>query len=355
MKQTIKIALLILFGVGYVLAQSSSQEKPAEQVYKNIQVFKVLPASQLQTVMAFMSGSLGVKCSHCHSGPFEKDGKPEKQTARRMIRMVLDINKGNFGGTNAVTCYTCHRGQPSPLTVPSVGQNPLQSAVTAEAKSGVDLPTVEQVLDKYVEAIGGRASLMKLKSRISKGSRVGADGVLVPEEVYQKAPTRLLIVTRYPELVLRKGFDDLKGWARDAKGESIISEQDLTELERDADFYKDVDLKRLYARMSIQGQEKIGERQAYVIEADSRNGNFERLYFDVRTGLLIRRYKEFKIAIGSFPTQTDYQDYQEVDGIKLPFTLQWSIPGRTWGRKITEVKHNVLIDDAIFNSVGIKN
>ena len=355
MKRAIKIVLLILFCVGYVLAQSSGQEKHAEQVYKNIQVFKGLPASQLQTVMAFMAGSLGVKCSHCHSGPFEKDDKPEKQTARRMIRMVLDINKGNFDGTNAVTCYTCHRGQPSPSTVPSVGQNLWQSAAPADAKSDVDLPTVDQVLDKYVGAIGGRPSLMKMTSRISKGSRVGADGVLVPEEVYQKAPASLLIVTRYPDLVLRKGFDGVKGWARDAKGESVISEQDLAELERDAEFYKDVDLKRLYTRMSIRGQEKVGEQQAYVIEAKSKNGSSERLYFDVRTGLLVRRYKEFKIAIGSFPTQTDYQDYREVDGIKIPFTLQWSIPGRTWGRRITEVKHNLVIDDAIFNSVGIKN
>lgn len=354
MKRTIKIVFLTLFGVGYVLAQISSQQKPAEQVYKNIQVFKGLPASQLQTVMTFMAGSLGVKCNHCHAGPFEKDDKPAKQTARRMIRMVLGINKGNFGGMNAVTCYTCHRGQPAPLTVPSVGQNLWQSAGAADTKSDIDLPTVDQVLDKYVEAIGGRSTLMKSTSRITKSLRVGADGVLVPEEVYQKAPNKLLIVTRYPDLVLRKGFDGTKGWARDGKGESMISEQDLAELERDAEFYKDIDLKRLYAQMSITGKEKIGDQQAYVIETKSYNGSSERLYFDVQTGLLIRRYKEFKIAIGSFPTQTDYQDYKEVDGIKLPFTLRWSIPGRTWGRKITEVKHNTMIDDANFGSIGIK-
>ncbi|HXI11770.1 MAG TPA: c-type cytochrome [Thermoanaerobaculia bacterium] len=122
MKRAVKMVLLTLLGAGYVPAQARSQEKPAPQVYKNIQVFKELPASQLQAVMTFMAGSLGVKCSHCHAGPFDKDDKPEKQTARRMIRMVLDINKGNFDGVNAVTCYTCHRGQPTPLTVPPVGR-----------------------------------------------------------------------------------------------------------------------------------------------------------------------------------------------------------------------------------------
>ncbi len=350
MKLTLQMFLLILSGVGFILAQGSEQEKTAEQVYKNIQVFKGLPASQLQTVMTFMAGSLGVRCSHCHvAGAFEKDDKPEKQSARRMIRMVFDINKGNFDGATAVTCYTCHRGQPAPLSVPLVGQNRLPGAESVEPKSDPSLPTVDQVLDKYVAAIGGRPALMRLTTRIMKGSRVGADGVLVPEEVYQKSPNKLLVVTSYPEIVFRRGFDGTKGWARDSKGESQISEQDLAELERDAGFYKEIDLKGLYAQMSVEEKAKVGDREAYVIEAKSRHGDPETLYFDVQTGLLIRRYKEFKIALGSFPTQTDYEDYKEVDGIKIPFTIRWSIPGRTWGRKITEVKHNAVIDDANFS------
>lgn len=355
MKLALKMFLLLLSGVGFVLAEGREQEKTAEQVYKNIQVFKGLPASQLQTVMAFMAGSLGVKCSHCHAGGFEKDDKPEKQSARRMIRMVFDINKGSFDGATAVTCFTCHRGQPTPLSVPVVGQNRVPSVESVEQKSDPSLPTVDQVLDKYVEAIGGRPALMKLTTRIMKGSRVGADGVLVPEEVYQKAPNKLLVVTSYPEIVFRRGFDGTSAWARDSKGESQISEQDMAELERDAGFYKEIELKRLYAQMSVKEKAKVGERQAYVIEAKSRGGDPERLYFDVQTGLLIRRYKEFKIALGSFPTQTDFEDYKEVDGIKVPFTIRWSIPGRTWGRKITEVKHNTVIDDANFSPRATKS
>src|SRR5215213_3839867 len=54
----------------------TQQTRTAEQVYKNIQVFKELPASELEPTMAFISGSLGVKCSHCHTNAFEKDDKP---------------------------------------------------------------------------------------------------------------------------------------------------------------------------------------------------------------------------------------------------------------------------------------
>src|SRR5688572_31968942 len=101
----------------------AQQPKTAEQVYKNIQVLKGMPAAELEPTMAFISGSLGVKCNHCHVNPFEKDEKPTKSTARRMMRMVLDLNKGSFNGEKAVSCFTCHRGKPHPVSVPAVGQN----------------------------------------------------------------------------------------------------------------------------------------------------------------------------------------------------------------------------------------
>lgn len=355
MKLTFKIVLMTLCGVGFVIAQENRQEKAAEQVYKNIQVFKGLPASQLQPVMAFMSGSLGVKCSHCHTNPFEKDEKPAKQTARRMIRMVFEINKGNFSGANAVTCYTCHRGQPTPPTVPTVGQNLWQGAGAVDPKSAAALPTIEQLLDRYANALGSRPALTKVTTRVMKGSRVGADGVLVPEEVYQKAPNKLLVVTRYPTLLLRRGFDGKRGWGSENNEVTQISTEEEAELARDADLNKDFELRQLYSEMSVGGSMKLDERQVYLVEAKSRRGNHERLYFDAQTGLLVRRYREHQIALGLFPTQTDYDDYREVDGVKLPFSIRWSMPGRSWGRKITEVKHNTPLDDAIFSQASAKN
>lgn len=329
--------------------RAAGQEKTAEQAYRNIQILKGLPASQLPNVMAVMTGSLGVRCNHCHGQPFEKDDKPAKQTARRMIQMVFDLNKGNFGGRDAVTCYTCHRGQLKPVAAPAVGQNLWQKSNPAGAKADAPLPTVDQVLDKYAQAIGGREALAKLTTRMMKGSRVGADGVLVPEEVYQKAPDKVLIVTVYPNITFRVGFNGLLGWARDSAGGSEIGKEMLAELGREAKFYKDINLRELYSQMTIVGKATVGDRKAYVIEATPPTGGPEKLFFDIQTGLLIRRYMESKTVLGPSPFQTDYEDYQEVDGVKLPFTIRWSIPGRVWGRKITEVKHNLPIEDAKFN------
>ena len=331
------------------LATAARDEKTAEQVYKNIQVFKGVPASQLDASMAFIAGSLGVRCSHCHvPGQFEKDDKPPKQTARKMIRMVFDLNKGSFDGQGAVTCFTCHRGRLAPLSVPSVGQNPWNPAAT---KEDAPLPTVDEILDRYVRAVGGRQAIEKVTSRVWKGSRIGADGVLVPEEIYAKAPNKLLTVTSYPDLVFRTGFNGARGWARSSQGGRDLPEEMLAQLRREAEFYKETRLKEMYSKLAVLGREKVGEREAYVVEATPAGaGGSEKLYFDAQTGLLVRKYVEMKTVVGQFPTQTDYEDYREVDGVKLPFTLRWSIPGRVWGRKITEVKHNVPLDDAQFDS-----
>jgi len=329
--------------------KSASAVKTAEQVYKNIQVFKGAPASELEGNMAFITGSLGVQCNYCHVNPFEKDDKPAKLTARKMIQMVFELNKGSFNGTGAVSCYTCHRGKPVPISVPSLGLNLWQPA-NQPPKVEVALPTVEQVLDRYVEAVGGRQALEKINTRVLKGSRIGADGVLVPEEVQAKAPNKLLITTSYPKLVFRTGYDGTQGWAKSNQEHRDMNKDMLAEVKREAEFYKETKLQELYSKMRVVGKSEVGEREAYVIEATPNDSsNIQKLYFDTNTGLLVRKLSETKLALGQFPTQTDYEDYREVDGVKLPFMIRWSIPGRVWGRKITEVKQNVPLDDAQFN------
>jgi photosynthetic reaction center cytochrome c subunit len=322
--------------------------KLAEQVYKNIQIFKGMPASDLEPTMAFISGSLGVKCNHCHTNPFDKDEKPTKQTARQMIRMVLDLNKGSFRGEKAVSCFTCHRGKPQPVSVPAVGQNLWQSNPAAAKET--PLPTIEEILSRYVQAVGGEANIRKINSRVAKGSRIGADGVLVPEEVYQKAPNKIVTVTSYPDVSFSTGFNGSAGWGSSSKGERReLPAPVLAQIKSDAEFYKEIKMKELYRSLGVIGKSTIGDKEVYVVRAVPAIGDPERLYFDVQTGLLVRRYVESELFLGMFPLQTDYEDYREVDGIRQPFLIRWSMPGRSWGRKIVELKQNVAIDDTQFN------
>jgi photosynthetic reaction center cytochrome c subunit len=327
------------------------QQQTAEQRFKNIQVFKNLPATQLDPTMAFISGSLGVRCSYCHvPNQFDKDDKPTKLAARRMIQMVLDINKGNFNGQSAVSCYTCHRGKPIPVSVPVVGQNlwaPGPPSPTAET-----LPSVKQILDRYVQALGGAEALSKITTRIAKGSRIGADGVLVPEEVYQKSPDKLLTVTSYPQVVFSNGFNGTVAWGHSSReGATPLADQLVTQIKREAVFNKELKTEKFYQSLTVLGKTSVRDADAYVIQAKPADGPVEKLFFDVKTGLLVRRYTESDTPLGKLPLQTDYEDYRDVDGVKQPFLIHWSFPGRVWGRKIDEIKQNVPLDDAKFDPV----
>ena len=152
-----RLLTLVLAGVFAGTIIISAQQQPAPQTagqrFKNIQIFKDIPATQLDPTMAFISGSLGVRCNYCHvPGQFEKDDKPTKLAARRMIKMVFDLNKGSFNGQGAVSCFTCHRGKPTPVSVPVVGQNLWMPS--SPSPSPDPLPSVKEILDRYVQAVG---------------------------------------------------------------------------------------------------------------------------------------------------------------------------------------------------------
>jgi photosynthetic reaction center cytochrome c subunit len=338
---------------------AAQQVKTTEQRYKNIQVFKGLPASELQSMMTFIASSLGVSCNHCHvgGGAFEKDDKPTKQTARRMVQMMRNINDTNFGGKTVVTCNTCHRGSPRPVSVPALTSNatPGAEAGGAAATTDASLPSAEQVIDKYVEAIGGKAALASVNTRLVKGSRVNADGSVVPTEVYQKAPDKVLTIVNYPNVSFFAAFNGTDGWSGDSRGAGEITKELLILTKRDSEFFFGARFSQLYTGMSLAGKQKVGEQEAYVVNATSPEGGTESLFFDTRTGLLLQRHVEVKTPLGSYPFQIKYEDYRVVDGIKLPFALHWSRPGLQWSRKITEVKHNVPIEDSKFNPPPARN
>ena len=113
--------------VNEVLATIKGKEDlPAEQVYKNIQILKGMPASRVLAIMnRGFSNSLGVSCSHCHvTGEFDSESKPTKQIARDMWGMVATINNDllkkipNIKSANpVVNCGTCHNGRARPGVV----------------------------------------------------------------------------------------------------------------------------------------------------------------------------------------------------------------------------------------------
>jgi hypothetical protein len=336
------------------------EDKPVEEVYKNIQVLKGVPRSQMLTLMNNMRAALGVRCDYCHAlvqfKGFEKDDKQTKLIARKHIQMTSDINKANFGGQPVVTCNTCHRGQPRPVAVPAIGQAAFKDQVVADpasVKPAETLPTVEQVLSKYEQALGGRAAIEHLKTRTLKGSYVDWDGTTVPLEVYQKAPNKFLSLITLPGgRTAYRSYNGTAAWDKNFRG--LLREvrgPELALFTRSADLLREVRLRELYPKMSVIGKEKVGEREVYVVEASAADNQIERLYFDTQTGLLLRRYVENATILGPDPEQIDFEDYRDVDGVKLPFLVRVSNIDtfNSYTRRITEVKHGVPVEDKVFD------
>jgi hypothetical protein len=328
------------------------EDKTAEQVYKNIQVLNGLPASELDGVMNFMSAALGVGCAYCHTNPWDSDDKSPKLAARRMIAMTRAINKEHFSSNPAITCYTCHRGRHNtdPLPPIDLATAPASDAVGTTTKPE-PLPTTDDVIARYTRAIGD-AAIETLKTRTFRGTETTTNRMTPPQtnpiEIIQAEPNKLLIVRSNARDAALEGFDGLKGWTKDARGQRGITGKELVELKREADFFRYLRIRETYPQMRVLAREKVRDRDAYVVGATSRDDSREKLYFDVETGLLVRRFVAFKTAFGSIPDVTDFDDYREVNGVKLPFTIAWSRPPFGVVRRFTEIRLNAIVDSARF-------
>src|SRR5205814_8836935 len=187
-----------------VKAQAPQSEKPimAEDVFKNIQVLRGLTLDQFMGTMGFIASSLSMNCSECHdlSGPgdYATDANPRKLMARRMILMVDMFNKVNFAGKREVTCFSCHRGASRPKITPSLVEQ--YAAVPDDDPNEVepsDTPmpntvTVDQVFDKYLQALGGAQKVASITSFTAKGTYAGFDteDEKMPVDIYAKAPNQ---------------------------------------------------------------------------------------------------------------------------------------------------------------------
>jgi hypothetical protein len=349
-----------------------AEEQPAEKVYKNIQVFKGVPASQLLGTMSFMAGSLGVGCNHCHTGQFAEDTKPTKQTARRMVEMMRKINADNFESKLEVTCATCHQGHTKPFAKVPLARVDFQSLPAAPPAAAVAapaaaLPSVDDILGRYVQALGGRDKIAKMTTQVMKGSRTEVNGGNPPQttqvEIYRKAPDKLMMVMASPGGRMTQAYNGTGGWRQFGERVAPITGPDLLGARRDAQFLRNVDLKPQYSAMTVAGLEKVNGREAYVVEGVFTDDSpekalfgvqHERLYFDAQTGLLIRRYIEYKTPLGQLPEATDYEDYRGVEGVMLPHAIRLTRAPFVNLQKFEEVKVNAAVADEQFEMPAAK-
>ncbi len=337
----------------------------AEDVFKNVQVLKGIPVSEFMATMGFFSASLGLNCVYCHVPESLQDWKkfaddvPRKRVARTMIEMVNAINKSNFGGRRAITCYSCHHGNQSPKDIPSLAlqygtpeEDPNEIEIPSPPVSG---PSANEILGNFVRALGGSEHLAATSILIGKGTYEGYDSYheKVPFELYAKAPASIATVIHTQNGDSTTIFNGSEGWIA-----SVSNPVPLLPLAPGAE----LDGARLDAQLFFPSQiaqapwqwrsgfpvTSIGDSDVQVIEGMGDGRTRVKLFFDLKTGLLARQLRYSRTAVGTNPIQIDYADYRDVHGVKRPY--RWTV---TWTNgqsvyQVNELQSNVEIDKEKF-------
>jgi outer membrane lipoprotein-sorting protein len=360
-------AFSCFFGTQFAQAQNPPGQKPltAGQFFKNVTVLANLPVNEFMTTMGFFSASLGYSCENCHGADtgwenYAAENREKKQTARRMILMMTAINKNYFGGRQVLTCYTCHRGGDQPTITPNLAA--LYSPPPEEPKDIVPeakgAPSVDQILNKYFEALGGPRRLGNLTSIVATGTVVGygLDAEKQPLEIYAKVPSQRATIIHSPEGDNITALDGRSAWMAGPQiaGPAIpvpvlaLSGGDLEGLKLEADLSFPGTIKQAFSQWRVGLRTDIDDRQVQVVQGSTPGGAFATLYFDADSGLLVRVMRYTDSFVGRFPTQIDYSDYRELSGVKMPFkwTVVWLDGLQTF--ELTDVKLNVPIDSAKF-------
>jgi len=342
---------------------------------KNVKLLGDLPVSQFIPVMNYFASSLGRRCNFCHVNTngqwdYASDAKPEKNTAREMIRLVLDTNKNFFKGNTEVSCYVCHRGRNNPVNVPPLplptpatgvgpgagapggGGQPPAGAQPQGSPTPRPTPTpADEILAKYVTAVGGQAAIDKIKSRTATGTITTANGQSGGYELIQIGDKALETITTPRGLIRLALTSTTGGWESNGPNSRELAAADLTRVRNAYQLFSFLKLKEQYTRLRSGGRDRVGDRDAYVVTASRSETEVERLFFDMETGLLLRRISYLRTMIGVIPQQWDFEDYRDVDGVKMPFTIKLSTTdaGNPFSvRKFTEIKLNGPVDDAKF-------
>ena len=358
----IALLCICLPGATISMTQTAQAPKPqmAEEAFKNVTALKGIPVDEFMDTMGMISAALGLNCLDCHTPDSDQAwtrfaiDTPMKVTSRKMIQMVAAINKDNFAGVRNVTCWTCHRGDLKPSTLPDLTVQyspPAEDANAIQIRPGSGGPSADEVFNKYYQALGGTQRLAALTSFTAKGTYDGFDThhTKVPVDLYAKAPNQraLTIHTAFADRTW--SYNGEEAWV--AAIEKPMPLMPLTGGNLDGQKIEammsfPMQIKQAYSTWRA-GTATMGDKDVRVLQGTNPRQQPLNLYFD-DSGLLVRMTRFADPPIGRVPSQIDYSDYRAVAGVKIPFkwvetwtdgqvTIEW-----------TNIQPNVAIDAAKF-------
>jgi photosynthetic reaction center cytochrome c subunit/uncharacterized protein DUF6544 len=343
-------------------AGGQQQNQPmSESVFKNIQVLKGIPADEFMDTMGMFASSLLFDCTGCHVQEIltNRDAfatsTPRIQRARQMVVMVNTINKNFFAGQPRVTCFTCHRGADSPEVIPDLAlqygdvpdENPNGMRIFPDARLAPD-----KIFGRYIQALGGSGPVSKLTSFVATGTYAGfnTSDAKVPIEIYAKAPDQRTQVVRTFEGDAIKTYDGRNAWAAEGWRQiplMTFTGGNLTGARFEAIMSFPAGIQKAYAQWQAM-LSTIEDRNVQIVQGTNPGELPVNLYFDEESGLLVRTVRWNRTVVGTIPTQTDYSDYRDVAGVKVPFHLRLTWTNGQNTIELTEVRPNAAIDAARF-------
>ncbi len=319
-----------------------SQDKPAVvragEHFQNVTVLADMPSDQMGKVMNLMSEALGVSCGHCHVGyDFVSEDAPRKAVARKMIEMTFRLNREAFAGQQAVTCWTCHRGQTHPQqgydgSAAIVTSKKRESRATDENQKRI---TVDEVIAAFQRATGGTRVLNTGDIKRIEAVRHEVDGRQEPEQIDLASPLaftqtteygKTVIVERYHSRTVEKSVDGKKLTLKPDEGIQIAIE---------ATVLSGSDLRDLFSS-TLAIVDGTDERQHVLFVR--QDGLEHRFRFDSQTGWMLGRTTTVPTVLGDFVLQITYEGHRDWDGLVLPQTTRFHMPGIEWRREFNAVR-----------------
>ncbi|MEJ5351007.1 MAG: insulinase family protein [Melioribacteraceae bacterium] len=206
--------------------------------------------------------------------------------------------------------------------------------------------TVDQVINKYIEVIGGKENLLKVKDRVIKltGS---TQGMNISVTISQKYPNKLMQVIDAGVFQQKTIFDGAKG-----KVEVMGQSQDLNDEQVESLKEQAIDAPLDYSKYGLKpelvGIESINGKDAYKVVLTSSSGKKTTQYYDVESGLLVRTISNVTTPQGSFAQTMDLSDYRDVQGLKYPFKYVQSFGPQSIELNVSSIEVNTNLPDSLF-------
>jgi len=254
------------------------------------------------------------------------------------MRMKLPLFLPLLAAIVITAQLSCARSNPATDSQPAASPTPTEQAV------------IDQILQRYEQALGGKEAVAGIKSFKLKGT-FDLNRMHGTIEGWRKEPRKTLSVIEFPYIgTLKKGFDGETRWVQTPAGTfTDTSPQEVAELERDAEAYSAGTIKSQFESMRLENKARLSGRDVYVIEGKPIKGPSEKLFFDVESGLLLRwDMARRQSNRGTVFVKVHLGDYKDVNGVKVPFKIRFAFESFNFTVNLEEVQHNIDIDDAVF-------